>query len=321
MTLIIAGYEHTKSIDYSQHSDDKKSQYVPKIDVEGIFVAADSAITTPSDDSENIKSKTILNGFRKTYEIEAKLWKPYFMPDGSFRDYKEVYETNNTFVSFAGSTLTAQHIMNSITTHLQNLRISFKRHDIDGSIVYTAIRHCQPNPLNTPNRISYWDDDTFLNRDFEGLLTGELISDTIEYSMNDALKSASKYKLDIKEFKAMHTEIVAGVWCPVRKRHELYVYRMESKPGEDGVLTPFTKKSLVPTNEIVVLGMKKEFEEQAKINFEESLTSFVSPAHTMLVFMREAIKSEELQDKNGIAFPMSMTKMDRYGIKKQVYPE
>lgn len=315
MTLIIAGYEHTKSFDYTQYSDDKNSTYIPEMEAGGLFVIADSAITNSAN------GRTILNGFRKTHIVEVKLWKPYFMPDGSFRDYKEVYETNNTFVSFAGSTLTAQHIINSITTHLQSLRISFKRHERDRSIIYTAIRHCQPNPLNSPNQVSYWDDDTFLNNDFEGLLTGELIADTIEYSMNDALKSASKYKLDIEEFQAMHTEIVAGVWCPVRKRHELYVYRMNSKRDQDGVLIPYTEKSLVPTNEVVVLGMRKEFEADAKLRFSNSISSFVSPSSTMLEFLREAIRSVEAQGKKGIAFPISMTTMDRYSTSKSVYPE
>jgi hypothetical protein len=315
MTLIIAGYEHTKSFDYTQYSDDKNSTYTPEMEPVGLFVVADSAITN------HTNGRTILNGFRKTHSIEVKLWKPHFTPDGSFRDYNEVHETNNTFLSFAGSTLTAQHIINSITTHLQSLRISFKRHERDHSIIYTAIRHCQPNPLHTPSQVSHWDDDTFLNRDFEGLLTGELIAETIEYSMNDALKSASRYKLDIEEFQAMHTEIVAGVWCPVKKRHELYVYRMDNKRGEDGVLIPFTVKSLVPTNEVVVLGMRKEFETEAKLRFSNSLSSFIPPANTMLEFLREAIRSVEAQGQNGIAFPASKTTMDRYRIIKNVYQE
>ncbi|CRN04620.1 hypothetical protein ABFV43_11190 [Pseudomonas fulva] len=313
MTLIIAGYQHAKSFDYSQYGDNDDSTHIPEMEEDGIFIAADSAITNHS------TGRTILNGFRKTHQIDVKLWKPYFMPDGSFRDYKEVFETNNVAISFAGSTLTAQHIMNSITTHLQNLRISFKRHEIDGSIVYTAIRHCQANPLDSPKELSYWDDDTFLNRDFEGLLTGELIADTIEYSMNEALMSASKYKLDMEEFKAMHTEIVAGVWCPVKKRHELYVYRMDSKRGEDGVLVPFTEKSLIPTNEVAVLGMRNEFESAAKACFSNALSSVVSPAKPMLEFLRESIRAVEASGKSGIAFPMSMITLENYQIEKTVY--
>ncbi|MQT93051.1 hypothetical protein [Pseudomonas helleri] len=315
MTLIIAGYEHSKSFDYTAYSDDEDATYTPEMESEGLFVVADSAITNPA------TGRTILNGFRKTHNIEVKLWKPSFLPDGSFSGYRDVYETNHTFVSFAGSTLTAQHIINSITTHLNSLRISFKWHEIDRSIVYTAIRHCQPNPLYTPNQVSQWDDDTFLNRDFEGLLTGELIAETIEYSMNDALKSASKYKLDLEEFRAMHTEIVAGVWCPVRRRHELYLYRMECQPGDDGVLVPFTTKALVPTNKVAVLGMKQEFESEAQQAFSDALSSFISPANTMLDFLRTSIRSVEDKGQKGIAFPMSISTLDRYRIKKRTYQE
>lgn len=315
MTLIIAGYEHSKSIDYTRFSKDKDATYTPEMEVSGLFVVADSAITNPAN------GRTILNGFRKTHSIETKLWKPYFMPDGSFRDYKEVFETNQIFVSFAGSTLTAQHIINSITTHLQNLRISYKRHDVDKSIIYTVIKHCEPNPLATPNRISYWDDDTFLNRDFEGLLTGEVIASTIEYSMNDALSSASKYKLDMNELAAMHTEIVAGVWCPVSKRHELYVYRMQTTRDEDGVLVPCTTKSLVPTTEVAVLGMRKEFETNAQAELTDALKSFTPPAKIMLKFLGNAIKSIEQQGGKGIAFPMSLTKLEKYKINKIVHKD
>lgn len=313
MTLIVAGYEYAKSVDYSKYLEDEAKTYDPEMELEGLFVVADSAITDPN-------GKTLLNGFRKTYEIDVKLWKPNFTPDGSFHNYIEVFETNKIFISFAGSTLTAQHIINSITTHLGKLRISYRRPE-DKSIAYAVVRHCQSNPLENNSSGSAWDDDTFLNRHFEGLLTGDLIASTVEYSITEALTSASKYKLELKDFEAMHTELIAGVWCPVNRRHQLYVYRMESKRDNDGVLVPYTRKRLIPENEVAVLGMTKEFERQAQEAFEISMSSLTSPAQGMLEFLREAIKSIESQGKKGIAFPMSLTTLRRHYLKKSFHQE
>jgi hypothetical protein len=105
MSLVIAGY------DYEMLWDSKMD--------DGIFAIADSAITSHQG------GKTILNGFRKVYELEAKVWKPNFTPDGYFRNYLDIYTTSPFIVGFAGSTLTAQHILNTITGHLEKLKISY----------------------------------------------------------------------------------------------------------------------------------------------------------------------------------------------------
>ena len=45
MTLVIAGYEHEKSMDFSSWSEETKP-YVPTMNVDGLFAIADSAITS-----------------------------------------------------------------------------------------------------------------------------------------------------------------------------------------------------------------------------------------------------------------------------------
>lgn len=310
MTLIIAGYEYSKSLDYSLFLDEPTESHTPKMEIDGLFVVADSAITS------HAGGRTLLNGFRKVHSIEAKLWKPYFMPDGSFRDYLEVYETRNLFIAFAGSTLTAQHIINSITEHLSNLRISYERENGDGEIKYNVIRHCQKNPLTSGSFPSYWDNDTFLSRDFQWLLTGEVIASTIEYSMNDALRSAGKYKLSLQEFNAMHTEIVAGVWCPASKRHELHVYRMLSKAGDDGVLVAYTSKALVPPDQIVVLGMRNTFEAAAQDAFSTAIKSLTPPGPIMYKFLEEAIDKVQKSGSKEIDRPTSYRNLNKHTVKR-----
>ena len=103
MSLIIVGYDY--EIFYDKKMDD------------GIFAIADSAITSHQG------GRTILNGFRKVYELEAKIWKPNITMNGDFMGYFNTYSTNPFIVGFAGSTLTAQHILNGITGHLEKLKI------------------------------------------------------------------------------------------------------------------------------------------------------------------------------------------------------
>ncbi len=308
MTLVIAGYDYEKSLQYTWGDASTSTQDKTKMEICGLFVVADSAITSREG------GRTLISGFKKVYCIKANLWKPYFMPDGSFKDYLEIHEQREVFVAFAGSTLTAQHIINSITAHLENLRISFGRHG-DGSIYYNVIRHCQKNPLIT-DEMSYWGDDAFISRDFEGLLTGEIISKTTEYSINEALLSAGRYKLSMTEFQAMRTDLVLGVWCPYRKRYELHLYRMLQKPGSDGVLIAYTEGKLLEPKEIAVLGMCNQFEVGAQAEYEESIRCNLSPSTALNQFLKESIDKVQESGSKEIDHPTSFRRLNRNGIER-----
>lgn len=308
MTLIFAGYEHEKSLDASLFSDDP-TPYVPEMKVCGLFAIADSAITTLHG------GRTLLNGFRKVYEMEAKLWKPFFMPNGSFRGYSEIYERREIFVGFAGNTLTAQHILNSISEHLGNLRVSYSRENSRDPIKYEVIRHCQANSLISAEA-SYWDDDTFTDRDFEGLLTGSVIANFVEYSINNALRSASSYKLSMEEFQSMYTDLICGLWCPYKRRHELYLFRMMSKKGEDGVLFAYTERQLVKEDKIAVLGMRNRFEISAQNKFSEALSTFKKPSSEMYRFLEECIDEVQNDGYKEIDRPISFRVIDELKITR-----
>lgn len=268
------------------------------MEVCGLFAVADSAITTSQG------RKTLLNGFRKVYEMEAKLWQPYFMPDGSFKEYLNIYERRPFFVGFSGSTLTAQHVLNSISEHLGKLRISYSRENSYDSIKYEVIRHCQKNPLVSTGA-SHWDNDTFTNNDFIGLLTGSVIASFIEYSINEALLSAASYKLSMEEFSAMHTDLFCGLWCPYQKRYELYIFRMLSKRNDKDELFPYTEKQLVKEDEIAVLGMRKRFETLAQSEFSQALATCKKPSSEMCRFLEECIDEVRSSESKEIDRPIS----------------
>lgn len=291
MTLIIAGHNLEKSWDvWYQEDDSKATSKIPaKMEANGLFIASDSVITN----SGSSGSIPILGGFRKVYPIQIKVWKPYFIEE-YFNGYKSVHYESECFVAFAGSTLTAQHVLNSISTHLRNIRISIEKNVSSATPwKYKIIRHCQKNILEDKQHAA-WDEDMFTPNDYFDIVTGEGISDIIEYSINDALSSARKYKLDEAAFNSMYTEFAVGIYCPTTRSHKLYTFRFSYKIN-DGILNVYAKKYEVPESEIAVLGMRKEFEVRANKIFKDSIASATPPAKELFTFLNDAIN--EIHEK------------------------
>jgi hypothetical protein len=86
MTLVIAGYDYLKSINFSfsQIAEDT-SDCISAMYIDGLFFVADSAITT------NGGSKTLLNGFSKVYSIEAN-----FSDAGRTKAKNNIFRSNTT---------------------------------------------------------------------------------------------------------------------------------------------------------------------------------------------------------------------------------
>ncbi|MGZ9712543.1 hypothetical protein ACXX82_17240 [Glaciimonas sp. GNP009] len=305
LTLVIAGHNYIEKFKYEiLHQEEQQVEI--EMESDGLFVVADSAITSITRGVE----KTLLNGLRKIYDVEINVWKPYFGPGGTFYDYKEVYQRASCFIAFAGSTLTALHVLNSITEHLRKLRISHER--TNGQIKYCIIRHCALNPLDASS--TYYSDDTFLNEHFTNLLTADVVSDVIEYSINEAIRSAAKYKLDIDEFNAMRTELIAGIWCEASKKHRLYAFRWQTKTGVDGVLFPFTEKELVKEDEIVVLGLR-ELEDDAQAAFNSALDNFKESGPVLFEFLNVAIDDAQKLGSKYIDRPSVLKSFNRGSLK------
>jgi len=277
----------------------------------GIFAIADSAITTLGG------TKTLLTGFRKIYDMKAILYKPNFAPDGSFRNYSYIYHELPFIVGFAGSTLVAQHIINSISGHLEKLEITYlEKARYDEPIQYTIVLPCQENLLKNPPMYTQWDDDTFLDSDFENLLSGEYISNAVEHSINHALKSAKQHRLCIEEFKQMYTEIFCGFYCPFLNEHQIYIYRMKSK-FEDGIFEVYTEKEKLAKDDIAVLGMRSRFEKKVKKAFLEEYEKNDPNVMQVLINLMDTCITEVLADGSfEINKPIVYKSLDRGMIKK-----
>lgn len=298
MSLVLAGYDY-------------EMFYDKKID-DGIFAISDSAITSHQG------GRTILNGFRKVYELEAKIWKPSFTMNGDFQGYFNTYSKNPFIVGFAGSTLTAQHILNGITGHLEKLKIIDVKREPNtiSPIKYTIVAPCEENHLISPSIITTYDDSTFLDNDYKDLVTGELIAEFVSHSINSALKSVSSYKLSIEEFNAMYTDIFCGIWCPQKNEHQIYVYRMRSKRNDEGTLYAYTEKEYLEKDEIAVLGMRKDFEEEAKLIYKIASTQKEKPSTVAFEFLNKCIDTIQNSGSKEIDRPISFRKLDKYEITR-----
>tara|TARA_R100000935_G_C2813306_1_gene156078 strand:- start:318 stop:1259 length:942 start_codon:yes stop_codon:yes gene_type:complete len=294
MTLVIAGHNLEFSSSIWHENDDIKEMHL-----NGLYVASDSAITRPTVNGK----KTMLGGFRKIYQIPIKVFKPYFV-GSDFRGYFEVYHESSCFVGIAGNTLTAQHILNSIFTHLSDLRISYENDEKNTQkIKYCIVRSCQKNNLIRTSGTTLWSEDAFVDRDFESLVTAQFISDIIEHSIQNAVNSAKQYKLDENDFKSLFTEFVAGIYCPVNKSHHLYTYRMDPYLNAEGCYDISIIKEEVNKETVAVLGMRNEYEKQAIQIVKDCIDKKENPSNKIFEFLNNAIDREREKGNGEIDRP------------------
>jgi hypothetical protein len=157
--------------------------------------------------------------------------------------------------------------------------------------------------------VTRWDNDTFADEDFKGLLTGELIANVIEHSINKALSSLS---LIFAEYTNL--ELVAGIWCPSHDRHELYIYKILNRIGDEGILILYTEKHLIAEDKVVVLGLSEQFESDAQTKFLSALNSHISPADEMYKFLNDSIDIMEETGSKEISKPTFSMRLNRCKI-------
>lgn len=270
MTLVIAGYKQNKFL------WDTPKDYIPDRK-SGIFMVADSLISikTPSG------RKALMSEFRKVVEVPIHIWEPHFVGQ-HFNDYIKVFTTYKCLVAFAGSTLTAQHIINNISGHLAKLRIDFENKKEFKCLVRMS---CDENNL-VKNGASLYDDDIFIpERDYKNLVSAEFISGVVEHAINKALESKMKHVLDQESLDAMRTEVLLGLTCPINMVDHLYKYHFRYQVNAGGGVDVFCQKELIQADEIGVLGMVNTYSAEASeiaINsfktgttFQEDITKFV----------------------------------------------
>lgn len=298
MTLVFAGFN--KNIEKMIFSEEIMKEYEintrsdaeEKVRVDGVYFAADSAITSGD--------KTMLNGFRKIYPVKVILWSPY-IAGKKFRSYENEYFSFEVALAFAGNTLSAQHYMNVIIKHLSNLRVTMC--DGYGDNKFQVIRDCEKNPLTSRN--IEFSEDPFIGMDFRKFLTAEYISATVLHSLKFGVSSAKDYKLSDKDFDSLKVEMALAVQCQKSSNYHLYQYDM-ARVMRGGRWDIDISQREVGLDEVAVLGLKKKYEslanaEQMKISSENG-----ARPNRMFQYLNECIDIENKDGSKGVAKPSSL---------------
>lgn len=314
MTLVVVGHEFEKEVTFPWGEDTEETPKKTRMKPVGLFAVADSSITAPNSSGK----QTILGGFRKIYPVEIKIWKPFFK-GVYFCSYLEVHYEAECFVAIAGSTLTAQHVLNVISEHLRKIRISYERaKELLTPGKYVLIRHCQRNDLKENQGTNQWSEDMFMPNDYIDLVTANDVAKIVEYSINEALTSAIKYKIDQRSLDAMYSEFALGIYCPKEKNHHLFVFRMKSHLNTDGLIEVYATKERIEEGSVAVLGMKGEFETMAQDAMQTAIKEEISPSRKFFDFINEAIDKVRGDGSFAIDRP-SVCKVFQEGQLKTVF--
>lgn len=314
MTLIVLGHNLQTPVakllfsDDGEINDPEPTGNLDNLEPSEIFAAADSAITMPSDSG----LKTILAGFQKIYPIPICVWAPSFVGD-QFHGYRNVHSQYECFLAIAGSTLTAQHVINSVTEHLSKLRIThYYKNDDDGEreaeARYKVVRHCEYNRLQAESENSRFSEDLYAPDDMRNLLNADQIACVVQYSIRAALTSARKYKLDQNELNSMRTEFALGVRCPIDNSYRLFEYVMDFVIGSAGMFEISLNRKEIISGEISVLGLASDFKSEAQKVLDRSIENRKDIPTELFDFLTRAIDSANDSENASIDRPAFLTK-------------
>ena len=197
---------------------------------------------TNTDSVISRNGELLVRGFKKVINIPIRIRDPYFLGE-RFHSYVGTEYNYNCVVAFAGSTLVAQHYINSIINHLSDLRPTY----FEGK--YQLAMPCEKHKLLKEN--GWYDESMFLTRHVENLLSATFVSEVMKHSIEASLKQARDINQLRKLFHEYACEFILGFYCPIDHNHHLYIY--ELVPDQpDGVKVLYKE---VPFNEFAFIGL------------------------------------------------------------------
>lgn len=269
MTLIVAGY----------HGNE-------------VFFIADSAITN--------NNKTLLSGFKKIHAIPINIHRPYFVKEFKryypYTDYK-----GEAVVALAGSTLIAQHVIDTIDAHLGKIRVTYK---YDDKIKYYLIRHCDTkNNRLYSEKNCVFDDSFFLDNDIYQAINVEEIKKIIEYSIREALRSASKHVLGEEDWgRIINNEYLFSLSCPHTRENFLYKVTLKEESIED-TIRAIPVVEIIPKGSLGIIGLKN-FNDELVEKYNSLLDGKSNIALEMLNFFENIIDRCNSSGNRGVAKPI-----------------
>lgn len=266
MTLVIAGRNNNKN---------------------GLFVTADSHITQ--------NNTVLVKGFKKVYEIPIRIKNPSFNGE-FFRSYSGVSTEYKCFIAMAGSTLVAQHLINSIRNHLAEL------YPIYENGCYSLAMSCEQHRfLKQNHRFSI---DMFTDDDIVNLVSANLISDIVQHSLQAVLTKAASHGGMRSRFKQYQAEFILGLHCPKENDYKLYVFDIAKDPQDSNKAV--AQKHIIPTGKVAVIGMKNKYETDANTHYAQAVTANNNCDIAMHDFLISAIDFENKNKNNEIGKPAGL---------------
>ncbi|EGQ7759848.1 hypothetical protein ACOIXN_004381 [Vibrio vulnificus] len=285
MTLIIAGHTLERCFPGEASNFDT-----------GLFVSADSNIT-----QNNV---VLVHGFRKVYEVPVRVKALNFCGEW-FNGYLGTSHEYKSFVAFAGSSLVAQHIMNSIENHLGELYPTI----VNGE--YTLAMTCEKHK-HLPQ--ANYSQDMFLDSDIESLVTAEYLSMLVKHSIEAVIAYANGKGQMARLFSAYQAEFIFGIRCPNTREHCLYQYEIVEEV--EGMYTKaIVKVEAIQKGSVAVIGMKDEFKIGAQRAFDTAVENGDKTSLIIHEYLNQSIR-ENSANNNSIGFPSGLFYLNGHSFER-----
>lgn len=283
---------------------------VAGFDGDEIFFIGDSAITNVS----GTVPKTLLSGFKKIYAIPIIVHAPYFVRE--FRRYSPFnYYKAESVVALAGNTLIAQHILNTINEHLTKVRVNYSYNN--GKTTYSLIRHCDLRNNQFYNERCIWDVSELSYDEVLSAIQVNDLKDIIEYSISEAVRSASKHVLGEEDWKRVKdNEYLFSLSCP--HKQENFLYRVEFDEEEQGgIVKAIPKVESIPKGQIGIIGLKR-FNKELCEKYNELVVAQSNISLEMLNYFEQIIDNCNEQGYKGVAKPIIYKRYNNAKLTKAV---
>lgn len=262
---------------------------------EGVYFASDSHITQ--------NNLVLVKGFKKVIELPIRVKGLNFCGEW-FNGYLGNRYESACGIAFAGSSLVAQHLINSMKNHLSELYPTYH----NGS--YQIVMSCE---TNKHLRQTDYDESMFLDRHLDSILNADYISQVVSHSIEAVLNKAREHGSMSKLFSAYQAEFVLGVQCP--QSREYYLYQYEIVPDPDLGAKVETLK--INKNELAVIGAKK-FKEEALSELRQC-KSEEKPSQRIFSFLSKVIENESGIGNNGIGKPIGLYNLQGRTLSRIAY--
>ncbi|CAB3814322.1 hypothetical protein LMG26846_00058 [Achromobacter insuavis] len=261
MTIVVAGHD------------------IDPLGCHGIFFAGDSGI---SDDG-----KLLVAGFKKVFRYPIIVKRPNIV-GGQFRNYVGSAFDGGCAIAFAGSTLVAQQLMNSIGNHLSSL---YATHDGNS---YRLAMPCEAQ-MHLGNRPGFYEyDDEMFERDFveqRQLIDGDFVAGVVQHAIAEVFRYATQYAEMQTLFRRMNAEFILALRCYRTNGYRLF--KFDLLPQEGG--NPIVQKREILRGTLAIIGLQDEFGDDAQEAYNLARASGVLPGVPVA-----EILAKKVQDKNDL---------------------